>query len=592
MEKNIKKYIKEALQSLYSVDTENIEVAVEKTKLGIEGDFTVVVFPFAKFSKKSPVDTAKDLGAYLRQKNEDISSYNIIKGFLNLRMTSEYWINRLNALNAPKENHENLDRETIMVEFSSPNTNKPLHLGHIRNNLLGDSISRILKAAGKNVIKVNLINDRGIHICKSMLAWMKWGNGSTPESTGIKGDKLVGDYYVMFDKEYKKQIFQLIEQGQTEEQAKTNSPIILEARESLRKWENGDEDTLRIWNMMNSWVYKGFEKTYNDLGISFDKLYYESQTYLLGKNIVNQGLKNNVFTKDEDNSVWIDLTNEGLDRKILLRSDGTTVYMTQDLGTAMQRIQEYNPNKIIYVVGNEQDYHFKVLKKILEKFNKSFSKTIEHLSYGMVELPEGKMKSREGTVVDADDLLNNMILTAENISEESGKIKDLETEEKNRIIKTIALGALKYFIIKVDPKKQMTFNPKESIDFNGNTGPFIQYTYARIRSILRNAEKMKINFDRKANAETQIVDLEIELISHLCDFQNIVDEAARTYNPGIIANYVYALTKLFNQYYHEHSILKETESKTLLLRLVLAKSVAEHIKKSMELLGIQVPEQM
>lgn len=592
MEINIKKHIKEALNSLYSIDTTNIDIAIEKTKEGINGDFTVVVFAFSKFSKKSPADTAKDLGAFIKQKYDDVSSYNVINGFLNLKMTNEYWIDRLNALDTNNQKTEDYNKETIMVEFSSPNTNKPLHLGHIRNNILGDSISRILKATDKNVIKTNLINDRGIHICKSMLAWMKWGNGETPETSGKKGDKLVGDYYVKFEDEYKKQIEELIKSGQTETQAKANAAIILEAHEILRKWENGDEEILRIWKMMNSWVYKGFEKTYSDLGINFDKLYYESDTYLLGKDIVNQGLENEIFVRDEDNSVWIDLTDEGLDRKILLRSDGTTVYITQDIGTAIKRIEEVSPSKIIYVVGNEQDYHFAVLKKIISKINKSYSEIIEHLSYGMVELPEGKMKSREGKVVDADDLMSDMIETARSISNEAGKIHDLDDEEKERIIRMIALGALKYFIIKVDPKKQIIFNPKESIDFNGNTGPFIQYTHARIKSILRNAEKMNIKFSGKASEEAYIVDLEIELISHLCSFKRVIQESANKLDPSIIANYVYALTKLFNQYYHEHSILKEPEARTLQLRLILAKSVAQTIKSAMDLLGIEVPEIM
>ncbi|MDD3687650.1 MAG: arginine--tRNA ligase, partial [Bacteroidales bacterium] len=534
MEKNIIKYIKEALNTLYSVNTTEISVPVEKTKEGIEGDFTVVVFPFVKLSKKSPADTAKELGVFIKQRNEDIASYNVIQGFLNIRMTAEYWIARLNQLHLSSGEIEKTDAQPLMIEFSSPNTNKPLHLGHIRNNLLGDSVSRILAAAGNNVIKVNLINDRGIHICKSMLAWMKWGNNETPETTGKKGDKLVGDYYVRFDKEYKAQIAELKDAGQTDDDAAANAPIMLEAREILIKWEQGDSEILKIWNMMNSWVYAGFDQTYKNLGISFDKLYYESQTYLLGKDIVKKGLDQGIFVQDDDNSVWIDLTNEGLDRKILLRSDGTTVYMTQDIGTAMQRFEEFNPAKIIYVVGNEQDYHFKVLKKIIEKINPSYSKAIEHLSYGMVELPEGKMKSREGTVVDADDLLDEMINTASALAEENGKIHDLPEDEKNKIIKMIALGALKYYIIKVDPKKQMTFNPNESIDFNGNTGPFIQYTHARICSVLRNAEKMKIQYLSKANEETNLVDLEVELISLLCDYKSVVRESAQRLDPGAV----------------------------------------------------------
>lgn len=592
MEKNIIKYIKEALNTLYSVNTTEITVPVEKTKEGIEGDFTVVVFPFVKLSKKSPADTAKELGVFIKQRNEDIASYNVIQGFLNIRMTAEYWISRLNQLHLSSNEIDKTDAQPLMVEFSSPNTNKPLHLGHIRNNLLGDSVSRILAAAGNNVIKVNLINDRGIHICKSMLAWMKWGNNDTPETTGKKGDKLVGDYYVRFDKEYKVQIAELKDAGQTEDDAAANAPIMLEAREILIKWEQGDSEILKIWNMMNSWVYAGFDQTYKNLGISFDKLYYESHTYLLGKDIVKKGLDQGIFVQDADNSVWIDLTNEGLDRKILLRSDGTTVYMTQDIGTAMQRFEEFNPAKIIYVVGNEQDYHFKVLKKIIEKINTSYSKAIEHLSYGMVELPEGKMKSREGTVVDADDLLDEMIKTASTLAEENGKIHDLPEDERIRIIKMIALGALKYYIIKVDPKKQMTFNPNESIDFAGNTGPFIQYTHARICSVLRSAERMKIKYLSKANEETNMVDLEVELISLLCDYNSVVRESAQRLDPGAVANYIYSLVKLYNQYYHEHSILKETDSKILQLRLLLSHTVANTIKRGMNLLGIEVPEVM
>lgn len=592
MEKSIVQYIKEALNSLYNVDITNIDIPIDKTKEGIEGDYTIVVYPFVKFSKKTPADTAKDLGVYVKTRNEDIASYNIISGFLNLRMSPEYWINKLNTLNSEINNPINPSGKTVMVEFSSPNTNKPLHLGHIRNNLLGDSVSRILAATGNNTIKVNLINDRGIHICKSMLAWNKWGNNSTPSQAEKKGDKFVGDYYVLFDKEYKKQIAELKESGQTEEQANANAPLMLEARELLKKWEAGDKEVLRVWNMMNSWVYDGFEQTYKTLGIEFDKLYYESQTYLLGKETVKIGLDEGIFVQDEDSSVWIDLTNEGLDRKILLRSDGTTVYMTQDIGTALQRIEEYNPDKIIYVVGNEQDYHFNVLKKIIGKINSKYESKIEHLSYGMVELPEGKMKSREGTVVDADDLIAEMIETASKIADENGKIHDLPEDEKSRIIKMIALGALKYYIIKVDPKKQMTFNPKESIDFAGNTGPFIQYTHARICSILRNADRMKIKFNGKASDETTLVDQEVELVSLLASYESTVFEASKRFDPGMIANYIYSLVKQYNQYYHEHSILKETDSKILQFRLLLSKNVAATIKKGMNLLGIEVPEIM
>jgi arginyl-tRNA synthetase len=592
MEKNIVKFVKDALSTLYHVDTTELIIPIERTKQGIEGDFTVVVFPFAKFSKKSPSDTAKDLGVFIKTRCEDIASYNIIQGFLNLRMTQEYWINRLNMLSVVQQPIVNPDKSTIMVEFSSPNTNKPLHLGHIRNNLLGDSISRILQAAGNNIIKVNLINDRGIHICKSMLAWIKWGNNSTPKSTNTKGDKFVGNYYVLFDQELKKQIKDLVDGGIKEEDAANNAKLMLEAREILKKWEAGDTETLRIWNMMNSWVYEGFDVTYKNLKIDFDKLYFESQTYLYGKEIVNRGLENGAFVRDADSSVWIDLTEEGMDRKILLRSDGTTVYMTQDIGTAFQRFEEFNPDKMIYVVGNEQDYHFKVLKNILSKLGEDYSNKIEHLSYGMVELPDGKMKSREGTVVDADDLLEEMINTARNISNENGRNHDLPEEERESTVRKIALGALKYFIIKVDPKKNMTFNPNESIDFNGNTGPFIQYTHARICSILRNAEKMKIKFNGKASDETTLVDNEIELVTYLIDYENIIKEAARKLDPGIVANYIYELVKEYNQYYHEHSILKETDSKILQFRLLLSLHIAKTIKSGMSLLGIEVPEVM
>ncbi len=592
MEKDIIKYIKEGLETIYKAETNNLSISVEKTREGIDGDYTVVVFPLVKYSKKKPEDTARDLGVFIKQRFDDVASYNVIKGFLNFKMTQEYWINRLKKLSHNNQTNRSNDEQKIMIEFSSPNTNKPLHLGHIRNNLLGDAVSRILKAAGNTVIKVNLINDRGIHICKSMLAWIKWGENSTPESTNQKGDKLVGEYYVLFDKKYKEQIAELVATGMTSDEAKEKAPLMLEAREILQKWEAGDKEIRRIWAMMNSWVYDGFEQTYNKLGISFDKVYYESSTYLLGKEIVAEGLEKDIFTQDPDNSVWIDLTNEGLDRKILLRSDGTTVYMTQDLGTAFERFEEFNPDKMIYVVGNEQDYHFKVLKKIVGRFDSDYSSKIEHLSYGMVELPEGKMKSREGTVVDADDLIEEMILTATNISEESGKIDDLSDNEREQIIKTIALGALKYYIIKVDPRKQMTFNPNESIDFTGNTGPFIQYTHARICSILRKAEQMNIKFMGKISTETNLLSCEINILSTLTEFDDIIKESANRLDPGIIANYIYNLVKEFNQFYHEHSILKETNASILQFRLQLSHQVALTIKNGMELLGIGVPEKM
>lgn len=594
MEKTIIKYIKEALSSLYSADTTSVNIPIEVTREGIEGDFTIVVYSFTKYSKKKPEDTAKDLGVFIKSKFEDIASYNIIKGFLNIRMTPEYWINNLNHLNSEKKvSNTNRDlQQKLVIEFSSPNTNKPLHLGHIRNNLLGDSVSRICQASGMHVIKVNLINDRGIHICKSMLAWIKWGDNKTPADAGLKGDKFVGDFYVLFENKYKNQIAELINAGKTEEEAKAKAPIIIEARELLKRWEQNDAEVLRVWKMMNEWVYEGFEDTYTALGIGFDKTYYESQTYLLGKEIVMKGLDEGLFYRETDSSVWIDLTNQGMDKKILLRSDGTTVYITQDIGTAMQRFEDFNPDKIIYVVGNEQDYHFKVLKNIIACFDKSRADRIEHLSYGMVELPEGKMKSREGIVVDADDLISEMIDTALKLSNEAGKTAELNEDEKSRIIKIIALGALKYYILKVDPKKQIVFNPNESIDFNGNTGPFIQYTHARICSILRNAEKMKIKFNGKISAETNMVDQEIELISYLTRYPYILTEAAQRFDPGVIANYVYTLVKEYNQYYHEYSILKETDPKVMQLRLMLSKSVAKTIKDCMNLLGIEVPEIM
>ncbi|MDD4149442.1 MAG: arginine--tRNA ligase [Bacteroidales bacterium] len=592
MEKNIIKYIKEGLETIYKAEIYDLNISVEKTREGIDGDYTVVVFPLVKYSKKKPEDTARDLGVFIKQRFDDIASYNVIKGFLNFKMTQEYWINRLKKLTLNNDRQKNGGEQKIMIEFSSPNTNKPLHLGHIRNNLLGDSVSRILKAAGNDVIKVNLINDRGIHICKSMLAWTKWGENSTPDSTNQKGDKLVGEYYVLFDKKYKEQIAELVNTGMTEDEAKEKAPLMLETREILQKWEAGDKDIRSTWAMMNSWVYDGFEQTYNKLGISFDKIYYESSTYLLGKELVSTGLEKGIFTKDPDNSVWIDLTEEGLDRKILLRSDGTTVYMTQDLGTAFERFDEFNPDKMIYVVGNEQDYHFNVLKKIVGRFDADYSSKIEHLSYGMVELPEGKMKSREGTVVDADDLIEEMILTATKISEESGKMDDLSESERERIIKMIALGALKYYIIKVDPKKQMTFNPKESIDFTGNTGPFIQYTHARICSILRKAEQMNIKFIGKISTETQLLNCEIKILSALTEFDEIINESANRLDPGIIANYIFSLAKEFNQFYHDHSILKEKNAEILQFRLQLSHQVARTIKNGMELLGIEVPEKM
>ena len=594
MKEIIEIYVKEAIKSLYSIDTdkENVNISIEKTREGISGDYTIVVFPLVKFSKKNVADTAKEIVVYIEKEYKNIiGSYNIIQGFLNLKMTYEYWIDQLNKLYFGLPNDKDKTKN-IMVEFSSPNTNKPIHLGHVRNNLLGDSISKILDAVGYKVMKVNLINDRGIHICKSMLAWKKWGNGSTPESSCMKGDKLVGEYYVLFDKKYKEELQALKDKGLSEEEAQNQSQIMAEVRDLLKKWEDGDTETRQIWETMNSWVYKGFDETYKRLNISFDKLYYESNTYLLGKQMVTKGLSSGIFTQDSDGSVWIDLTNEGLDRKIILRNDGTTVYITQDIGTAFQRFEEYNPEKIVYVVGNEQDYHFNVLKKIISRFNSDYADKIEHLSYGMVELPEGKMKSREGTVVDADDLIDEMLETARNISEESGHINKFDDETKEKTLKMIALGALKYYILKVDPKKQMLFNPKESIDFNGNTGSFIQYTHARICSILRKAEEMKIKFNGNVSTEQKLLTQEVNLILLLSEFKSIIKEAALRYNPAVIANYLYELAKSFNQYYHEITILKANEANVLHLRLTISEKVCATIKKGLELLGIEAPEVM
>ncbi|MCF0206138.1 MAG: arginine--tRNA ligase [Bacteroidales bacterium] len=593
MEKSVVNYIGEVLSDLYVLDYNKLNITLDRTKPGIEGDFTMVVFPYVKYSKKSPVDTAKEIGVALKARCEDVDSYNVIQGFLNITMTHEYWLKKLNNMSlGANADADNAGKPTIMVEFSSPNTNKPLHLGHLRNNFLGDSVSRIIKAAGNNVVKVNLVNDRGIHICKSMIAWLKWGEGATPESRGVKGDKLVGDFYVLFNNKFKEEVAKLKESGLTDEEAEKQSPLMRETREMLQKWEAGDEEVRKVWNMMNSWVYAGFNETYNKIGISFDRIYYESQTYLLGKSIVTKGLERGVFTRDADSSVWIDLTDEGLDRKILLRSDGTTVYMTQDIGTAAQRFEEYNPEKLIYVVGNEQDYHFNVLRKIVQRLGENYYDKIFHLSYGMVELPEGKMKSREGTVVDADDLVADMIETARAISEENGKLGDLDEAEKNRIIEMIAIGALKYFILKVDPKKQMVFNPKESIDFNGNTGPFIQYTHARICSILRKAKALNLNVQKKISEEVRLLDKEVSIISTLSSFPKIVTDAANKLDPGTIANYVYNLCKEYNQFYHDYSILNETDANVIQLRLLLSQQVAHTIKEAMNLLGIDVPEVM
>jgi arginyl-tRNA synthetase len=587
--------VNEAVHKLYGQTPDIKSVQIQKTRKDFVGDFTLVVFPLLRLSKKPPEQTAEELGEYLRNNVETICEYNVIKGFLNLTINKSYWITYLNTV-AADENYgivkDKADPKTILIEYSSPNTNKPLHLGHIRNNLLGYSVARIMETQGDKVYKVNLVNDRGIHICKSMLAWQKWGNDITPEKAGKKGDHLVGDYYVKFDQEYKKEIKQLIEKGSTEEEAKQKAPLILEAQEMLRKWEANDSEVRDLWKKMNDWVLAGFDISYKNLGVDFDKTYFESETYKLGKELVVKGLEQGVLIKKDDGSVWADLTEEGLDQKILLRSDGTSVYMTQDLGTAHQRFTDYSANEGIYVVGNEQNYHFQVLKIVLGKLGFDWSENLYHLSYGMVELPEGKMKSREGTVVDADDLLEEMISTAESMSNDLGKLDEYQDDEKKSIIETIGLGALKYFILKVDPKKSMTFDPKESIDFNGNTGPFIQYTYARIKSLLRKAEAKGIKFTDTLNTNTEISEKELQLIKFVYSYPEILKEAAAGHSPAQVANYVYELAKEFNQFYHDHPVLSETDQNIIMFRLFLSGQVSKVIKSGMSLLGINVPERM
>lgn len=592
IEKKISDKIKEAIKSLYATDIE--KVTLEQTNPDFEGDITLVVFNFLKISKKKPEDTATEIGNYLKANVAEVASFNVIKGFLNIVISDVFWINYLNEINGKSlyALEAPADAPTVMVEYSSPNTNKPLHLGHIRNNLLGYSVAQLLKAAGNKVVKVNLVNDRGIHICKSMLAWQKWGNGETPESTGIKGDHLVGKYYVEFDKHYKKQVEALVQQGKTKEEAEKQAELMQEAQQMLFKWEAGDEAVKSLWQTMNGWVYKGFESTYKLLGVDFDKVYYESQTYLLGKTTIDEGLTKGVFKRRPDNSVYIDLTADGLDEKTLLRADGTSVYMTQDLGTAIQRAQESPFDKLVYTVANEQDYHFKVLFLVLKKLGYKWADGLYHLSYGMVELPEGKMKSREGTVVDADELMIEMIATAAATSKELGKAEGLSEEDANELYKTIGLGALKYFMLKVDPKKKMLFNPSESIDFNGNTAPFIQFNYVRVQALLRKA-KDTLNFDANTTvvAPNQLLPKEKELIMKLYNFNATLQQAAVEYSPALIANYVYDLAKEFSQYYHDTTILKESPE-VAYFRLYLARNVGQAIKDAMALLGIDVPERM
>jgi arginyl-tRNA synthetase len=577
-----------AVKQLYQTDITPADVSLQETRKEFDGQVTIVTFPFTKFSRKSPEQTGAEIGEYLKKELVEVSAFNVIKGFLNISISSAYWIKQLyEVITADDFAVAKPNGKKVMVEYSSPNTNKPLHLGHVRNNLLGYSVAQILAAAGYDVIKANLVNDRGIHICKSMLAWQKWGNGETPESTGMKGDHLVGKYYVIFDKEYKKQIEELKAAGQTEEEAKKNAPLIKEAQEMLLQWEAGNDGVIDLWQTMNTWVYAGFDETYKKLGVAFDQYYYESNTYLLGKDIVEEGLVSGVFFKKDDGSVWIDLTEDGLDQKLVLRADGTSVYITQDMGTAQLKYDDYKMDESIYVVGNEQDYHFKVLFLILQKLGKSWAKGLFHLSYGMVDLPSGKMKSREGTVVDADDLIDEMERTAKEVTEALGKINDFSDEEKEQLYHTIGMGALKYFLLKVDPKKRLLFDPNESVDFQGHTGPFIQYTHARIKSVLNRATITGVD-----TQPAELAPEERDLIVILTQFPDVINQAAVAYNPGAIANYVYELAKAYNKFYHEHSILQAEDELVKQFRLQLSTASAKVIKKGMNLLGIEVPERM
>jgi arginyl-tRNA synthetase len=595
MEIILREKIKEAIKALYNSEVTDSLIQIQETRKDFEGDFTFVVFPVLRYSKITPEQTCEGIGGYLIQNFKAVSDYNVIKGFLNLVISDEWWLcyfQKLSVADNILSDCRVTVPETILVEYSSPNTNKPLHLGHIRNNLLGFSLYRILSSCGHNVIKTNIVNDRGIHICKSMLAWQKYGNGETPDSSGMKGDHLVGKYYVLFEKELKKEAELLSKAGRSEEEARNSAPLMQEAREMLLKWEAGDEEVVSLWQRMNSWVYKGFDETYNKLGVDFDRIYYESETYKDGRDIVLKGLKEKVLYQNNDGSIWADLTPEGLDQKLLLRSDGTAVYMTQDLGTAVNRHSEYNFDKTIYVVGNEQNYHFQVLKAILKKMGYKWSDGLIHFSYGMVELPEGKMKSREGTVVDADDLISEMKATAREVSLELGKLEDFSEEEKDDIFRKIGLGALKYFILKVDPRKNMTFNPADSIDFNGNTGPFIQYTYTRIGSVLKKAEQLAISEDAALITSVIPAAKEVELIKLHRKFAELVSEAAASYTPAIIANYCYDLAREYNQFYHDHSILGEEDSTIRNFRVALSRVTCEILSSGMWMLGIEMPERM
>ena len=604
VESQISNSIVKAVKELYGADVTAEQAALQKTKSNFEGNVTLVVFPLLRISHKKPEDTAQDIGEYLARNCEAVADFNVVKGFLNITIASKAWLSLLNDIDkAPRfgEKTANDDSPLVMIEYSSPNTNKPLHLGHVRNNLLGWSLAQIMEANGNKVVKTNIVNDRGIHICKSMLAWLKWGNGETPESSGKKGDHLVGDYYVKFDAHYRAEVEELtnkyvadgMDTDSAKEKAKAEAPLIKEAHDMLVKWEHGDPEVRALWEKMNAWVYAGFDETYHTLGVGFDKIYYESDTYLEGKKKVEEGLSKGLFFRKDDNCVWADLANEGLDQKLLLRSDGTSVYMTQDIGTADMRFRDFPIDKMIYVVGNEQNYHFQVLSILLDRLGFKWGKELVHFSYGMVELPNGKMKSREGTVVDADDLVETMVANARQLSEDKvNKLQDISDEEKAEIARIVGLGALKYFILKVDARKNMLFNPEESIDFNGNTGPFIQYTYARIRSILRKAEASGIDIPESVSLSAHINEKEIELIQKMNDYGAAVEQAGKDYSPSGIANYCYELTKQFNQFYHDYSILNADNADEKSTRLVIARNVAKVIKNGMRLLGIEVPERM
>ena len=590
MEKTIQNKIKEAIKSLYNHEISINQIQVQRTRKEFDGDFTVVVFPFLKISKKKPEETADDIGKWIVDNLLEINSFNVIKGFLNLSYSQGFWLNWFQQLNEPTKRLNNLvEPKNLMVEYSSPNTNKPLHLGHIRNNLLGYSVSEILKALGHTVYKTQIVNDRGIHICKSMLAWQLYGNGETPESTGVKGDKFVGKYYVAFDKHYKKEILELVANGKTEDEAKKEAPILVAAQKMLQKWEAKDKEVMGLWETMNGWVYKGFDITYKNLGVDFDKLYYESVTYIYGKQKVIEGLKNGVFYQKEDSSIWCDLTEFKLDHKLLLRSDGTSVYMTQDIGTALMRLEDYPQlNQLIYTVGNEQDYHFQVLFAILRKLGYEWASNCCHLSYGMVDLPSGKMKSREGTVVDADDLIHDMYLKAKETTKDLGKLEDVVEEEREDLFHDIGLAGLKYFILKVDPKKQMMFNPEESIDFNGNTGPFIQYTHARISAILKRAKSLNFNY----NSDVELHAKELEVMRQLYFFSSMMQDAAQNYSPAEVSNYLYDLVKIYNSFYQSVKIFDDENVEKIALRIELSKKVGETIAFCLNLLGIAAPSQM